>query len=99
LFATALAVGSIASLPRLCAEGPDGRAAAVGLPDSSSCTDRFNALLAQAKASLVTGNRGAAINSLIAARIQLRTCQEEEKRNSTASVAVALNSVLSACVE
>ena len=101
LFATILAVGSIASLPRLCAEGPDRSAAvgAAGLPDNSSCTDRFNALLAQAKVSLVKGNRSAAINSLIAARIQLHTCQEEEERNSTASVAVALNSPQSACIE
>ena len=98
LFATVLALASIASLPRICAEGPDG-SAAVGLPDSSSCTDRFNALLAQAKASLVRGNRGAAINSLIAAKTQLHTCQEQEERNSTAAVAVALNFAQSASAE
>ena len=98
VFAFALVVGSIASLPRVCAEGPD-RSAALVPPDSSSCTDRFNALLAQAKVSLVKGNRSAAINSLIAARSQLHTCQEEEERNSTASVAVALNSTLSARIE
>jgi hypothetical protein len=98
LFATVLAVGSIASLPRLCAKGPDRSAAAVP-PDSSSCTDRFYALLTQAKVSLVKGNRSAAINSLIAARIQLHTCQELEERNSTASVAVALNSPRSADIE
>jgi hypothetical protein len=95
LVATILAVGSIVSLPRLFAEGPDGSAAAAS-PDSSSCADRFNALLAQAKASLVKGNRGAAINSLVAARIQLHTCQEQEERNSTAAVAVALNCTQSA---
>ena len=98
MFATVLAVGSIASLPRRCAEGSD-RSAAVVSPDSSSCTDRFNVLLAQAKVSLVKGNRSAAINSLIAARIQLHTCQEEDERNSTASVAVALNSPRSADIE
>jgi hypothetical protein len=98
VFAFALVVGSIASLPRVCAEGPDGSVAAVS-PDSSSCTDRFNALLAQAKVSLVKGDRSAAINSLIAARSQLHTCQEEEERNSTASVAVALNSPQSTCIE
>jgi hypothetical protein len=95
LVATILAVGSIVSLPRLFAEGPDGSAGAAS-PDSSSCADRFNALLAQAKASLVKGNRGAAINSLVAARIQLHTCQEQEERNSTAAVAVALNCTQSA---
>lgn len=89
-FAAVLALGFIATFPRLCAALPDGSAAAAS-HDSSSCTDRFNALLAQAKASLVKGDRGAAIKSLIAARIQLHTCQEQEERNSTAAVAVALN--------
>jgi hypothetical protein len=89
LFATVLAVASIATLPRLCADPNEGATAASH--DSASCTDRFNALLAQAKASLVKGDRSAAINSLIAARIQLHTCEEQEERNSTAAVAVALN--------
>src|SRR5216684_5417284 len=93
VFAFALVVGSIASLPRVCAEGSDGSVAA-GSRDGSSCADRYNALLGQAKASLIKGNRGAAINSLIAAKIQLRTCQELEERNSTVSVAVAVNSTL-----
>ena len=98
IFAIALVVGSIASLPRLCAEGPDGSLPAEP-QDGSSCADRYNALLGQAKASLVKGDRGAAINSLIAAKIQLRTCQELEERNSTVAVAVALNSTLSARIE
>ena len=98
LFATVLAMGSIASLPRLCAEGPDGSVPAESR-DSSSCADRFNALLAQARASLVKGDRGAAINSLIAARTQLHACQELEERNSTAAVSVALNSAGSSCIE
>ena len=98
LFATVLAVGSIASLPRLCAEGSDASAAAA-YPDSSNCADRFNALLGQAKASLVKGDRGAAINSLVAARVQLHACQEQEERNSTAAVAVALNSKQPAATE
>jgi hypothetical protein len=89
-FAFALVVGSIASLPRLCAEGPDG-SVAVESRDGSSCTDRYNVLLEEAQASLVKGDRGAAINSLIAAKIQLRICQKLEERNSTAAVAVALN--------
>jgi|GEM_PF-6786461 len=98
LFAAVLAAGSVASLPRLCAEGPDGSVAAESR-DGSSCTDRYNALLGQAKASLVKGDRGAAINSLIAAKNQLRTCQELEERNSTPAVAVALNSTLLARIE
>ena len=98
LFAAVLAVGSIASLPRLCAEGPDGSVAAKSR-DGASCTDRYNALLGQAKASLVKGDRVAAINSLIAAKIQLRTCQELEERNSSVAFAVALNSTLSARIE
>jgi hypothetical protein len=98
LFAAVFAVGAIASLPRLCAEGPDGTVP-VESRDGSSCADRYNALLGQAKASLVKGDRGAAINSLIAAKIQLRTCQDLEERNSTATVAVTLNSTQSACIE
>jgi len=98
VFALALVIRSIASLPRVCAEGPDGSVAAESR-DRSSCADRYNALLGQAKASLVKGDRGAAINSLIAAKIQLRTCQQLEERNSTTAVAVALNSTLSARIE
>jgi hypothetical protein len=90
LFATVLAVGAISSLPRLCAEGPDG-GIATDPRDGSNCADRYNAILGQAKASLVKGDRGAAINSLIAAKTQLRTCQEQEERNSTVAVAIALN--------
>jgi hypothetical protein len=98
VFALALVVGSIASLPLVCAEGPDGSVAAESR-DGSSCADRYNALLGQAKSSLVKGDRGAAINSLIAAKTQLRTCQELEERNSIAAAAVALNSTQSACIE
>jgi len=97
-FVFALTIGAIASLPRLCAEGTDGSVAAESR-GGSSCADRYNALLGQAKASLVKGDRGAAINSLIAAKIQLRTCQELEERNSTAAVAVALNSTQSVRIE
>jgi hypothetical protein len=90
LFAAVLAIGSIATLQRVCAEGPDGSVAA-GSRDRSSCADRYNALVGQARQSLVKGDRGAAINSLIAAKIQLRTCQELEERSSPVAVAVALN--------
>jgi hypothetical protein len=53
--------------------GPDGSVAAESR-DDSSCTYRYNVLLEKAQASLVNGDRGAAINSLIAAKLQLRTC-------------------------
>jgi hypothetical protein len=97
-FAFALVIGSIASLPSVCAEGPDGSVAAESR-DGSCCADRYNALLGQAKASLVKGDRGAAINSLIAAKIQLRTCEKLEERNSTVAVAVALNCAQSGRIE
>jgi hypothetical protein len=97
-FVTVLAVGSIASLPRLCAEGPDGSVPTESR-DGSSCADRYNTLLGQAKASLLKGDRGAAINSLLMAKIQLHTCQELEERNSTAAVAVALNFAQSVRIE
>src|SRR5713101_4613744 len=97
VFAIALVVGSIASLPRVCAEGPDGSVAAESR-DGSSCADQYNALLGQAKASLVKGDRGAAINSLLAAKDQISRCQELEQRNFTAAVAVALHSPQSACI-
>ena len=96
LFAIVMAVAAVASLPRSCAEGPDGSVAASR--DRSSCADRYNALLAQAKSSLVKGDRGAAINSLLAAKIQLRGCQELEQRNSMAAVAVAITLPRSACI-
>jgi hypothetical protein len=98
LLVAVLALGFIASLPRLCAEGPDGSVPAESRY-GSSCADRYNALLGQARASLVKGDRGAAINSLLMAKIQLHTCQELEERNSTAAVAVALNSAPSVCIE
>ena len=98
LVAAVLAVGSIVSLPRLCAEGSDGSIEAESR-DGSSCVARYNALLGQAKVSLVKGDRGAAINSLIAAKIQLRTCQELEERNSRVAVAMGRNSPQSACME
>src|SRR5260221_12474023 len=96
-FACALVIGCIASLPRVCAEGSDGSVEAES-HDIFSCADRDNALLSEAKASLVKGDRGAAINSLMAPKIQLPTCQKLEERN-TAAIAVALNSTQSACIE
>src|SRR5712692_2347889 len=72
LLGSVLAVGSIASLPRVCAEGPNTSVAAESR-DGSSCADQYNALLGQAKASLAKGDRGAAINSLLAAKLHIRS--------------------------
>lgn len=98
LLTTILAIGSIASLPRTCAEGSDG-SLTVEYHDGSTCGDQYNALVGQAKASLVRGDRSAAISSLIGAKAQLRRCQEMEERNSIAAVAVALNTSPPPCIE
>jgi hypothetical protein len=100
LIVSALAAVSIAGLPPLSdAEGADVTAAAHSRDDSSACTDRYNTLLGQAKAALLKGDRGSAINSLIAARVQLRRCQELDERNSTTAVGIAWNSTLSVLIE
>jgi hypothetical protein len=88
LFVSALAISSIASLPRVCAEDSRDSAAAIG--NASTCGDQYNALLARAKAALIKGDRAEALGSLLAAKAQLQRCQELE-RNSTVAVAVALN--------
>ena len=91
LLAVALTTASIAGIPRICADCPTPATAAELSDDSAACTARYNALLGQAKTSLIRGDRNAAVNSLIAANSQLRRCQELEERNSTVPVAVAVN--------
>jgi hypothetical protein len=86
----AVAIGSIASLPRVCAEGSD-RILPAANEAESTCGDQYNALLTQAKAALTQGDRARAVSSLFAAKAQLRVCQEREERNSIAAVAVAMN--------
>lgn len=86
----ALTIGAIASLPRVCAEGSD-RILPAANEAESTCADRYNALLTQAKAALTQGDRARAVGSLLAAKAQLRVCQEREERNSIAAVAVAMN--------
>jgi hypothetical protein len=90
LFLSALAIGSITSLPRVCAEGWD-RVLPPFTEAESTCGDQYNALLTQAKAALTRGDQVGALNSLIVAKAQLRLCQEREERNSVAAVAVAMN--------
>ena len=99
LLAAAFVTASIAGLPRTCAEGPTRTSAAEPANDSAACSERYNALLGQAKASLIQGDRNAAINSLIAANSQLRRCEELEKQNSTARVGVAMNNLRTTCLE
>ena len=99
LFVSAIAAGSIAGLPCVCAEGPDMTAAVHSRDDSSACADRYNLLLGQAKASLLKGDRDAAVDSLVAAKVQLRRCRELEERNSSAPVGIALNNTLSVSIE
>ena len=86
LFVSVLAIGSVPSLPRVCAEG-----SADVTEIESTCGDRYNALLTRAKAALTRGDQAGAVNSLVAAKAQLRVCQEREERNPMAAVAVAMN--------
>lgn len=90
LFVVALVIGSITSLPRVCAEGSDANASTL-VGGSGTCGDRYNALVERAKASLIRGDRAGAVDSLVAARAQLLRCQELEERDSVATIAVALN--------
>lgn len=90
VFVMALVIGSMTSLPRVCAEGSDASASTF-VGDSGTCGDRYNALVEQAKASLIRGDRAGAVGSLVAAKAQLLRCQELEERNSVATIAVALN--------
>ena len=62
LLAAAFVTASIAGLPRTCADAPTPASAAESADDSAACTQRYNALLGQAKASLMQGDRNAAIN-------------------------------------
>lgn len=97
LLAAAFVTASIGGLPRTCPDAPTPASAAEPADDSAACAERYNALLGQAKASLIQGDRNAAINSLIAANSQLRRCEELEKLNSTARV--AMNNPRTACLE
>jgi hypothetical protein len=89
-FILALSIGSIASLPRPCAEGLDRISSADASADAT-CGDQYNALLTRAKDALNHGDRHGAVASLFAAKAQLRICEEREERNSTAAVAIAMN--------
>ena len=88
LFALAFSAGTVASLPCVCAKDTiDAWSAA-----TDTCGDRYNALITEAKAALSRGDQHAALRGLIAARSQLRSCEERDHDNATGVVAIALNS-------
>jgi len=63
--AAAFVVGATGfGLQRLRAESPQG-----------ACVEQYNSLVEQAKADLISGDRAGAINSLTAARAQIRRCE------------------------
>jgi hypothetical protein len=91
VFALAFSAGTVASLPCLCAKDTiDAWSATSGAVDT--CGDRYNALVTDAKAALSKGDRNAAIRGLLAARSQLRLCEERDHDSATGVVAIALNS-------
>jgi hypothetical protein len=91
VFALAFSAGTIASLPCVCAKDTiDAWSAAAGATDT--CTDRYNALITDAKSALTKGDRQAAIRGLVSARSQLRACEERDHDSATGVVAIALNS-------
>ena len=91
VFALTFSAGTIASLPCVCAKDTiDAWPAAAGVTDT--CSDRYNALIAEAKDALAKGDRHAAIHELLAAKSQLSVCEERDHDSATGAVAIALNS-------
>ena len=91
VFALAFSAGTIASLPCVCAKDTiDAWSSSAGATDT--CTDRYNALIGEAKTALTKGDQPAALRGLIAARSQLRACEERDHDSATGVVAIALNS-------
>lgn len=89
LFVLAFSAGTIASLPCVCAKDTIASSVAAG---TGTCSDRYNALVANAKAALAKGDQPAALHGLLAARSQLRSCEERDNDSATGAVAIALNS-------
>ena len=88
LFVLAFSAGTIASLPCVCAKDT-----VPALASSGTCGDRYNALIANAKAALANGDQNAAVRGLLAARSQLRSCEERDHDSATGAAAIALNSM------
>ena len=87
LFVLAFSAGTIASLPCVCAKDT-----IPALASSGTCGDRYNALIANAKAALANGDQNAAVRGLLAARSQLRSCEERDHDSATGAAAIALSS-------
>jgi len=85
-----LTAGAIAALPRLYAQGSDANVSPA-MDDSGNCIDHYNALVKGAKAALIKGDRAGAIHSLVAARTELRHCQQLEEREAAGETALAFN--------
>ena len=91
LFALAFSAGTVVSLPCVCVKDTIvASSSASGA--TGTCGDRYNALIAEAKTALAKGDRHAAIHELLAAKSQLRVCEERDHDNATGVVAIALNS-------
>ena len=91
LFVVAFSAGTIASLPCVCAKDTiDAWSVSAGA--IGTCGDRYNALVANAKLALVNGDQHAALHGLIAAKEQLRSCEERDHDIATGAAAIALNS-------
>ena len=88
LFVLAFSAGTIASLPCVCAKDT----IAISSASDGTCGDRYNALIANAKAALANGDQNAAVRGLFAARSQLRSCEERDHDIATGAAAIALNS-------
>jgi hypothetical protein len=56
------------AIDRLLIESPQQRA-------ERACLDRYNGFVKQAKSDLARGDRTGAINSLVAAKVQLHQCE------------------------
>jgi hypothetical protein len=93
VFALTLSAGMVASLPCVCAKDTIDAWFVPGISTPDTCTDRYNALITEAKNALSKGDQHAALRGLIAARSQLRSCEERDHDNATGVVAIALNSL------
>jgi hypothetical protein len=92
VFALTLSAGMVASLPCVCAKDTIDAWSVPGIATPDTCTDRYNALITGAKTALSRGDQHAALRGLIAARSQLRSCEERDHDSATGVVAIALNS-------
>ena len=93
VFALAFSAGTVASLPCVCANDTIDAWSVSGPASTETCTDRYNALITEAKTALSKGDQPAALRGLIAARSQLHACEERDHDSATGIVAIALNTL------